>query len=226
MMIKIPALLSADDLAHFSAQLAEAAWQDGRATAGSLAVQVKQNQQLALDDPLGKILGDVVLKKLGQSPLFIAAALPKQVLPPRFNRYSGGGTYGDHIDNALFPLPDNSGYLRTDLSCTLFLNEPDDYDGGELRIHGTSEAASVKWAAGDMVLYPSNSLHRVEPVTRGERLACFFWVQSLIRRDDQRTQLFTLDQAIQDLTRDHPDHPSIASLTGVYHNLLRQWAET
>ena len=226
MLIQIPALLSADDLALFRAKLADADWQDGRATAGHLAAQVKRNQQLPLDHPLSKELGDLVLKRLGQSPLFIAAAIPKQVLPPRFNRYAGGGTYGNHIDNALFPLPDNSGYLRTDLSCTIFLNEPDDYEGGELIIEQGSEPHRIKWAAGDMVLYPSSSLHRVEPVTRGERLGCFFWVQSLIRRDDQRAQLFTLDQAIQDLTRDHGDHPALASLSGVYHNLLRQWAET
>jgi PKHD-type hydroxylase len=223
MIVKIPSLLSADDLRVIREKLAAATWQDGRATAGHQAVQVKQNQQLALDDPIAKEVGQMIIERLGQTPLFLASALPAQLLPPRFNRYTGGGTYGNHIDNALFPLPDNSGYVRTDLSCTLFLNEPDEYDGGELVITDHAHDTRIKWAAGDMVLYPSTSLHRVEPVTRGERLASFFWVQSLIRNQDQRDMLFTMDQAIQSLTQDQADDQAIASLTGVYHNLMRSW---
>lgn len=225
MILKIPSLLSADDLRFVREKLAHAAWQDGRVTAGHQAVQVKQNQQLGLDDPITKELAQLIIERLGQAPLFIASALPKQVLPPRFNRYTGGGTYGNHIDNALFPLPNNSGYVRTDLSCTLFLNDPDDYDGGELVITDQANDARIKWAAGDMVVYPSTSLHRVEPVTRGERLASFFWVQSLIRDQEQRGILFTMDQAIQSLTQDQADDQAIASLTGVYHNLMRSWVQ-
>lgn len=225
MILKIPSLLSSDDLRFIREKLAAAAWQDGRTTAGHQAVQVKQNEQLALDDPLAKELGNLIIDRLGKNPLFIAAALPMHVLPPRFNRYAGGGTYGDHIDNALFPLPANGGYLRTDLSCTLFLNDPSDYDGGELVMAGADKETRVKWAAGDLILYPSTSLHRVEPVTRGERLASFFWVQSLIRNQEQRDILFTMDQAIQSLTNDGADQKAIASLTGVYHNLMRAWVQ-
>lgn len=231
MIVKIPSLLSPDDLRDIRQKLAAATWQDGRATAGHQAVQVKQNQQLALDDPAANEIGKLIIARLGQAPLFIASALPKQVLPPRFNRYTGGGTYGNHIDNALFPLPDSSGYVRTDLSCTLFLNEPEDYDGGELVITDHAQDTRIKWAAGDMVVYPSTSLHRVEPVTRGERLASFFWVQSLIRDQAQRDILFTMDQAIQSLNQDvartgpKGENQAIASLTGVYHNLMRSWVE-
>lgn len=224
MMIQIPALLSADDLVVCREMLNRAVWQDGRATAGHQAVRVKQNLQLALDDPLGAQLGQLIIERLGQSPLFIAAALPLHVLPPRFNRYEGGGTYGNHIDNALFRRPDSDAYLRTDLSCTLFLSDPEQYDGGELVIADHFGDQRVKLVAGDMILYPGTSLHRVEPVTRGTRLASFFWVQSLVRHQEQRSTLFSMDQAIQNLSRDVPDHDALATLTGVYHNLLRRWS--
>jgi PKHD-type hydroxylase len=223
-MITIPNLLSADDIAAVRKILDGAAWQDGRATAGFQAVQVKRNLQLALDDPIAAQLGQLMRERLAQAPLFIAAALPRQILPPRFNRYEGGGTYGDHVDNALLRLGED--YIRTDLSCTIFLNDPAEYEGGELIIASHSVDHQVKLAAGDMILYPSTSLHRVQPVTKGVRLASFFWVQSLVRSQEQRDILLTLDQSIQDVTRSAPDHPSIARLTGVYHNLLRLWSDT
>lgn len=226
MILPIPGLLSPDDLRECRRLLTEAAWEDGRATAGHLAVKVKDNLQLPLDSPAAKQLGTLILTRLGQCPLFIAAALPLRVLPPRFNRYEGGGTYGNHVDNALFRLPGEDVYVRTDISCTVFLNEPEDYDGGELVIEDSYGDHRVKLRAGDMVVYPGTSHHRVTPVTRGARLASFFWTQSLVPSEIGRRTLFELDSAIQKLTADHPDHPSVAELTGVYHNLLRQWSVT
>nr|WP_223177258.1 Fe2+-dependent dioxygenase [Sphingobium jiangsuense] len=224
--MSIPGLLSPDDLRECRRILTEAAWEDGRATAGHLAVKVKDNLQLPLDSPAAKQLGTLILTRLGQCPLFIAAALPLRVLPPRFNRYEGGGTYGNHVDNALFRLPGEDVYVRTDISCTIFLNEPEEYDGGELVIEDSYGDHRVKLRAGDMVVYPGTSHHRVTPVTRGARLASFFWTQSLVPSEIGRRTLFELDSAIQKLTADHPDHPSVAELTGVYHNLLRQWSVT
>lgn len=226
MMISIPGLLSPEDLDVCRKMLAEAAWQDGRATAGHVAIGVKDNLQLPLDGAAAGALGDLILARLGRSALFIAAALPLRILPPRFNRYEGGGSYGDHIDNALFQTPGSGAYVRSDISCTLFLSDPDDYDGGELVVEDSFGDHRVKLPAGDMVLYPGSSLHRVEPVTRGARLASFFWVQSLVASERDRRTLFDLDTAIQQLAADHAEHPSIAALTGVYHNLLRQWSST
>lgn len=226
MILSIPGLLSPDDLRECRRILTEAAWEDGRATAGHLAVKVKDNLQLPLDSLAAKQLGTLILTRLGQCPLFIAAALPLRVLPPRFNRYEGGGTYGNHVDNALFRLPGEDVYVRTDISCTIFLNEPEEYDGGELVIEDSYGDHCVKLRAGDMVVYPGTSHHRVTPVTRGARLASFFWTQSLVPSEIGRRTLFELDSAIQKLTADHPDHPSVAELTGVYHNLLRQWSVT
>jgi len=225
-ILSIPGLLSPDDLRECRRILTEAAWEDGRATAGHLAVKVKDNLQLPLDSPAAKQLGTLILTRLGQCPLFIAAALPLRVLPPRFNRYEGGGTYGNHVDNALFRLPGEDVYVRTDISCTIFLNEPEEYDGGELVIEDSYGDHRVKLRAGDMVVYPGTSHHRVTPVTKGARLASFFWTQSLVPSEIGRRTLFELDSAIQKLTADHPDHPSVAELTGVYHNLLRQWSVT
>lgn len=225
-MIDIPALLSADDVRHCREALAQAAWQDGRATAGHQAVNVKSNLQLPVDSPVARELGALILDRLGRSPLFIAAGLPSRVLPPRFNRYEGGGAYGNHIDNALFRVPGVDAYVRTDISCTLFLSEPDEYEGGELVIEDSYGDHRVKLPAGDLILYPGTSHHRVTPVTKGARLASFFWTQSLVPSEVQRRTLFELDSAIQRLTSDHPDHGSIAPLTGVYHNLLRQWSIT
>ncbi len=226
MMLVIPKLLSDADLLTCRQTIDQVSWQDGRVTAGHQAVHVKSNLQLPLDSPVARQLGELILERLGQCPLFIAAALPLRVLPPRFNRYEGGGAYGNHIDNALFRVPGAGNYVRSDISCTLFLNDPEDYEGGELVIEDSYGDHRVKLPAGDMVIYPGTSHHRVTPVTQGARIASFFWTQSLVPSEIQRRTLFELDTAIQQLTADHPDHGSIAQLTGVYHNLLRQWSVT
>jgi PKHD-type hydroxylase len=226
MMLLIPQILSADDLRYCRDLLTQAQWQDGRVTAGHQAVAVKSNLQLPLDSAAARDLGNLVLDRIGRSPLFIAAALPLRVLPPRFNRYEGGGAYGNHIDNALFRVPGADAYVRTDISSTLFLNEPDEYEGGELVVEDSYGEHRVKAAAGDMVIYPGTSHHRVTPVTKGARLASFFWTQSLVPSEVQRRTLFEMDSAIQKLTADHPGHESITALTGIYHNLLRQWSIT
>ncbi|MCY1272565.1 PKHD-type hydroxylase [compost metagenome] len=226
MLLTIPDVLTPEQLRQCRAALEQAAWQDGRHTAGHLAVTAKANQQLAQDDPLARQLGDFILERLGQCPRFIAAALPLKVLPPRFNRYAGGGTYGNHIDNAIFSIPGTPHRVRADLSATLFFCDPDEYDGGELVVEDRYGSHRVKLPAGHLVLYPSGSLHRVEPVTRGARLAAFFWVQSLVRDEQQRDMLLELDDSIQALTLQLPDSPELVRLTGVYHNLLRHWSNT
>lgn len=226
MMLRIPALLSPDEVRQCRQALEQAPWQDGRATAGPLAAQVKANLQLPLDSQAGQAIGNLILDKLGASALFMSATLPLKVLPPRFNRYEGGGTYGPHVDAAVFSVPGTPHRVRSDLSATLFLSDPDEYEGGELTVSDTYGEHSVKLPAGDMVLYPGSSLHHVTPVTRGTRLASFFWVQSLVRDDAQRALMLELDGAIQQLAVDAPGHPSLSRLTGVYHNLLRQWSET
>lgn len=224
MLITIDKVLSTDEVMQFRRHLDAATWQDGSATAGSLAKHVKRNEQLADDDPVAIELSNQILRRIGQIPTFIAAALPKQIYPPRFNRYAGGGTYGTHVDNAVMPIPRTQTLLRSDLSATLFLSEPTEYDGGELEIETQFGAQSVKLAAGDMVLYPSSSLHRVTPVTRGARIASFFWIQSMVADESERTMLFDLDRTIQSLTATHAhDDPHVLSLTGIYHNLLRHW---
>ncbi|MFI8607172.1 Fe2+-dependent dioxygenase [Pseudomonas sp. NPDC077649] len=222
MLLHIPDLLSAEQLRQCRAALQAANWQDGRHSAGHQAVGVKANQQLAQDDPLAQQLAEFVLAQLGQSPRFMAAALPLKVLPPRFNRYAEGGSYGAHIDSAVFSVPGTPHRIRADLSATLFLSEPDEYDGGELVL----QDKRVKLPAGHLLLYSSGSLHRVEPVTRGARLAAFFWVQSLVREESQRNLLLELDDSIQALRQQLPDSPELLRLTGVYHNLLRQWSQT
>ncbi len=226
MLLTIPALLDTTAVAAFRRTLLAADWQDGRETAGHVARSAKANLQLPGDSPLGVELGEQLLAALSRNPLFIAAALPLKVLPPRFNRYEGGGNYGDHIDNAVFSVPGTPHRIRSDLSATVFLSEPDEYDGGELVIHDTYGEQRIKLPAGHMVLYPGTSLHRVTPVTRGVRLASFFWIQSLVREDSQRSLLFQLDEAIREVATALPEQPVVASLTGVYHNLLRQWAQT
>ncbi len=230
MLLHIPAVLTPAQLADMRAALASADWVDGRATVGAQGAQVKRNQQLADASPLRKQLGDLVLAALVANPLFHAATLPAQILPPRFNRYEGGGEYGFHVDGAVMGLAGNAGQapaqLRSDVSCTLFLAEPEDYDGGELIISDTYGEHEVKLPAGDMIVYPSSSLHRVTPVTRGTRLASFFWVQSLVRDGEQRRMLLELDASIQALTATAADRASVLRLTNVYHNLLRRWAET
>lgn len=226
MMLKIPEVLSREEVRQVRAALEQAAWEDGRVTAGHQAIHVKENLQLPLDNPLTRELGNLILDRLGRVPLFIAAALPLRVLPPRFNRYEGGGTYGNHIDNAMFRMPGSDDYVRTDISSTLFLSDPDEYEGGELVVEDTYGDHRVKLPAGDMIIYPGTSHHRVTPVTKGVRFASFFWTQSLVASEVQRRTLFELDTAIQQLTVDHPGHASIRQLTGVYHNLLRQWSTT
>ena len=227
MLLQIPQVLDAGALRQARELLGEAAWVDGRATAGPQAAQAKRNRQLDPAAPAGQALRALVLKALDGNPLFFSAALPKRVLPPQFNRYEGDANhYGDHVDQAIRYGGEPGQRVRTDLSCTLFLSDPADYDGGELVIEHSFGKQRVKLAAGDLVLYPGTSVHRVEPVRRGERLASFFWIESMVRDDGERTLLFDLDTAIQRLGRNVPNHPGIVQLTSVYHNLLRRWADT
>ncbi|MES2684998.1 MAG: Fe2+-dependent dioxygenase [Pseudomonadota bacterium] len=227
MLLHIPQVLGAEPLAHLHQHLANAgeAWVDGRVTAGSQGASVKQNQQLAEQAAVARQLGDVVLAALERNTQFISASLPHRVYPPMFNRYQGGMHFGDHIDNAVRLLPGSGMKIRTDLSATLFLNNPADYDGGELVVESSTGSQRVKLAAGDLLLYSASTVHRVEPVTRGERLACFFWVQSMVRDDAQRMLLFDLDRSIQRLTATGADESARVQLAGSYHNLLRMWAE-
>lgn len=224
MLLHIPEVLSPDLLDRFRDRLARADWHDGRRSAGHQALAVKHNLQLAEDDPLARELADPVLSALERNPLFLSATLPARIFPPMFNCYRGGGSYGNHVDNAVRVLADGT-RVRTDVSATLFLSAPDEYDGGELTIDDTYGTHSVKLPAGDLVIYPSTSLHRVTAVTRGERIACVFWVQSLIRDDAQRTLLLDLDLAIQRLNRSGAEPDVAVALGGTYHNLLRMWAQ-
>lgn len=225
MLVCIPDVLSGELLAQCRTALEQAQWQDGRATAGSQAVRVKANQQLDPADPLAVRLGEVIGQALAQSPTFIASALPLKVLPPRFNRYAGGGHYGEHIDSALYSLPGGE-RLRADLSATLFFSDPEEYEGGELVIRERYSEQRLRLPAGHLVLYSAGSLHRVEPVIRGARLAAFFWIQSLVRDEQQRSLLLELDETIQALTLETPNSPQLVRLTGLYHNLLRGWSQT
>lgn len=225
MLIQIPNVLSLDELNHCRTLLEQADWIDGKVTAGHQSAQAKHNLQLPEQSATAQELGGIIIEALNKNPLFIAAALPKQIFPPLFNCYQHGGSFGVHVDNAIRKLPNSTQSIRTDLSATLFFTNPNEYDGGELIIEDTYGAQSIKLPAGHLILYPSTSLHKVTPVTSGARVASFFWLQSLIREDAQRSILFDLDQSIQKLNQDTPNHPSIIQLTGVYHNLLRQWAE-
>jgi PKHD-type hydroxylase len=226
MVVLIPAVLDNEQVSSVCAKLtaAEAPWVDGRATAGHQGVRVKQNLQIAENTPLARELGDLILGKLERHPLFVSAVLPRIVYPPLFNRYEAGMQFGSHIDGAVRRLPNTGQTIRTDVSATLFLAPPDSYDGGELLIEDTNGTRAIKLAAGDMVVYPASSVHRVAPVTRGTRLAGFFWVQSMVRDDAQRTLLFNLDAAIQSLDQ-HAGHPALVEMAGVYHNLLRMWVD-
>lgn len=226
MMLEVPDVLTPAQVRRCREALDRAAWRDGRLTAGHRAVRAKRNQQLAEDDPAAVRLGAFILERLGASERFMAAALPLKVLPPRFNRYAEGGAYGDHIDNAVFNVPGTPHRVRSDLSATLFLSEPEEYEGGELIIEGDWGLRRVKLPAGHLMLYSARTLHRVAPVTRGERLAAFFWVQSLVREDSRRSMLLDLDGAIRALSLAAPDDPALLRLTGLYHNLLRDWAIT
>jgi PKHD-type hydroxylase len=225
MLLQIPDVLSIEQVAHARRLLDAADWVDGRVTAGRQSAQVKDNLQLPEDHPVARELGDMILGALQQSALFASAALPLRVFPPLFNRYQGGQAFGSHVDNAIRQIAGTPLRIRTDLSATLFLAEPDEYEGGELIVEDTYGVHSVKLPAGHIVLYPSTSLHHVRPVTSGARVASFFWIQSMLRDDGERTLLFDLDNAIQRLTVDLPEHPAAVQLTAVYHNLVRRWAD-
>jgi PKHD-type hydroxylase len=225
MLLHVPNVLTSAQVAHARQLLDRAAWVDGRVTAGPQSARAKQNMQLPEDAPEAKELGDMILGALQRNALFMSAALPLKVFPPLFNQYAGGDSFGNHVDNAIRQVPGTPHRVRTDLSATLFFVDPDGYDGGELVVEDTYGAHSVKLPAGDMILYPATSLHHVKPVTRGARISSFFWIQSLVRDDGRRTLLFDMDTAIQRLAADVPDHASTVQLTGVYHNLIRQWAE-
>ena len=225
MLLHIDSVLTPEEAAHCRAALEEADWVDGRVTAGHQSVRTKHNLQMPEDHPLARELGDRIVSVLERNPLFMGAALPLRVFPPLFNRYEGGHSFATHVDNAIRQVRATGHRIRTDLSATLFLTPPEDYDGGELIIEDTYGTQSVKLPAGHMVLYPGTSLHHVRPVTRGARISSFFWIQSMVRSDAQRTLLFDLDMAIQRLNVDSPDHPSAVQLTGVYHNLIRIWAD-
>jgi len=224
MLLHIPDVLTAKQVAHCRDVMGGAEWVDGSATAGFQSTRVKRNDQLPEGGPAARELGELVLDALGKSPLFASAALPAKVFPPLFNRYAGGQAFGNHVDNAIRQVRGTGQRLRTDISATLFLSSPDEYDGGELVVDDTYGPHSAKLPAGHLVLYPATSLHRVTPVTRGVRLASFFWVQSLVREDAERTLLFDMDLAIIKLRQQVGDSDAVVALTGVYHNLLRRWA--
>ncbi len=235
MLIEIPHVLSAEQVREYRAHLEAAEWVDGRVTAGRQSASVKDNAQIPENHPVAREVGAAIVSALERHPLFVAAALPMHIFPPLFNRYAGGQSFGTHVDNAIRQVTGTSHRIRTDLSATLFFAEPDEYEGGELVVEDTYGVQQVKFPAGNMVLYPSTSLHHVRPVTSGSRLCAFFWIQSMVREDSRRTLLFDLDMAIQQLNqsvadaapgRESPVCGGVAvQLTGIYHNLIRQWAE-
>jgi PKHD-type hydroxylase len=225
MLIPIPDILTAEQVAHCRKLLEAAEWIDGKVTAGHQSAKVKDNLQLPEDHPVVQELGNLVLGALERNALFMTAALPLKVFPPLFNRYQGGQSFDNHVDNAIRQVTGTPHRVRTDLSATLFLAQPDEYDGGELLVEDTYGLHNIKLPAGHLILYPATSLHRVRPVTRGARIASFFWIQSMVRDDGQRTLLFDLDMAIQRVSQDVPDHPSTVEFTSIYHNLLRRWAD-
>lgn len=225
MMVTVPEVFSPAEVKQVMARLLAADWVDGKATAGQQSRLVKHNRQLADGSALARELGDAIIDRLAQNAVFMSAALPRKIYPPLFNRYGAGESFGFHIDNAVRGVRASRERVRTDLSATLFLSDPDSYDGGELVVRDTYGEHRVKLPAGYMVVYPGSSVHKVEPVTRGERLASFFWVESLVRQDGQRNLLLDLDVAIQRLTQQQADNEALVGLTGCYHNLLRMWAD-
>ena len=225
MIVRIASVLSVEELAVIRARLEEGAWVDGRLTAGYQSAEVKSNLQLPQSDPLAREAGEIVMRGLERSPLFASATLPRHVYPPLFNRYEPGMAFGAHIDNAVRSVPGTPHRLRTDVAATLFLTPAHEYDGGELTIEDTYGSHAVKLEAGDMIVYPASSVHSVSPVTRGARIAAFFWIQSLVRDDGARALLFDLDTSIRRLTAAAADREDLVRLTGCYHNLLRRWAE-
>jgi len=225
MLLRIPRVLTESQVGRGRALLEDAKWVDGRTTAGHLSARAKHNLQVAEGTPEARELGEVIVTALERTPLFMSAALPRRVFPPLFNRYEPGMAFGAHVDNAIRQVAGSPLRVRTDLSATLFLSGPDEYEGGELVVDDTYGAHTVKLPAGDMILYPASSLHRVNPVTRGARLASIFWVQSMVRDDGERALLFDLDMAIGRVTESSPDDPAVVALTACYHNLLRRWSE-
>ena len=225
MVVQVPKVLTEAQVARCHELMERAKWVDGRVTAGHQSAKAKHNLQIAEGTPEAREMGDMIMAALERNPLFISAALPLRVFPPLFNRYEPGMNFGAHVDNAIRQVTGTPFRLRTDLSTTLFLTPPDDYDGGELEVEDTYGTHAVKLPAGDLVLYPATSLHRVTPVTRGARVASFFWIQSMVRDDGQRTLLFDFDMAINQMNHAAPDHPGIVALTSCYHNLLRRWAD-
>lgn len=226
MLLHIPGILAPTQLAECREVLGRAEWVDGRETAEHYFERVKRNRQIPVGHPVARRLGDLIQTALDRNPLFLSAALPLKIVPPLFNRYEGGEAYGNHVDGAVWPVPGTPVRVRTDLSATVFLSAPENYDGGELVIDDTYGVHRVKLPAGSMILYPGSSLHRVEPVTRGVRLASFFWIESMVRDAGQRRLLFDLDTAIRELGAAVPQAPAIAQLMNVYHNLLRRWGDT
>ena len=224
MLLHIPKVLTESQVARGRAVLEDAKWVDGRTTAGHLSARAKHNLQVAEGTPEAREMGEIVVTALERTPLFMSAALPLRVFPPLFNRYEPGMAFGAHVDNAIRQVAGSPLRVRTDLSATLFLSRPEEYDGGELVVDDTYGAHSVKLPAGDMILYPASSLHRVQPVTRGVRLASIFWVQSMVGDDAERSLLFDLDMAIGQVTETSPDSLAVVALTGCYHNLLRRWS--
>jgi len=226
LLARIPGILSTEQVSECRKALATAEWVDGRVTAGHRFELVKRNRQLTELHPTARRLGSLILTALERSPLVLSAAVPLKILPPLFNRYENGETYGDHVDGAIRPVTGTSHRIRTDLSATLFLSSPEEYEGGELVVSDTYGTHRVKLPAGDLILYPGSSLHRVEPVTRGVRFASFFWIESMVRDDARRALLFDLDTSIQELTATVPQSAAIDRLLNIYHNLLRHWADT
>jgi len=226
MLLKIPNVLTAEQVRECRQLMDQAQWIDGKVTAGYQSAQAKNNIQLPENSDAASRMGDMIVSALGQNLLFMSAALPLKIFPPLFNCYQGGHSFGTHVDNAIRPVKGTPHKVRTDLSATLFLSEPDEYEGGELVMEDTYGVHSAKLPAGHLVLYPSTSLHHVTAVTRGARLASFFWIQSMVREDSERALLFDLDMGIQRLRQEHPQSQTEVSLTGVYHNLLRKWADT
>ena len=225
MLIPIPNIFSPEQARDIRERLDAAAWVDGGITAGHQSLKAKDNMQIAESDPAAIEIGDLIVAVLERNPLFVSAALPRKVFPPLFNRYTGGQNFGTHVDNAIRQVTGTEHRVRTDLSATLFFSEPDEYDGGELVIEDNYGVQRIKLNAGSLILYPASSLHHVTPVTRGTRVASFFWIQSMVRDDGKRTLLFDLDSSIQRVSQVMPDDPSVVQLTGVYHNLLRRWAD-
>lgn len=225
MLLQIPDVLTVEQAAECRQKIEKTQWVDGRVTAGHQSGRAKNNLQLAENHPLAREMGEVILSALESNSLFMSAALPLKVFPPLFNRYEDGHSFGNHVDNAIRQITGTSHRIRTDLSATLFLTNAEDYEGGELVIEDTYGVHSIKLPAGHMILYPATSLHNVRPVTSGARISSFFWIQSMVRDDGERTILFDMDMAIQRIAENAPDHPSVLQLTGVYHNLLRRWAD-